>query len=97
MSEEKIAEVLDFIQRRFSKDCDWTTGNCYWFAIILRVRFSNFSIYYLPVTGHFVAGAMGVYFDWTGIVEPSEPIYLYDELWKTDESWGSRLLRDCIL
>ena len=27
-------DILDFINRRFpiDKDCDWMTGNCYYFA-----------------------------------------------------------------
>ena len=97
MSEEKIAEVLNFMKRRFSKDCDWTNGNCFWFASILNARFKFLSIYYLPVTGHFVAGALGTYFDWTGKIEINEPAYLLNELCENDNEWGRRLLRDCIL
>ena len=97
MSEEKIAEVLNFIKRRFSKDCDWTNGNCFWFALILNARFKFLSIYYLPVTGHFVAGALGTYFDWTGKIEVNEPAYLLNELCENDNEWGLRILRDCVL
>ena len=39
VTDEKEREILDFIQRRFPKDSDWTTGNCYWFAGILGNRF----------------------------------------------------------
>ena len=32
------ADVLEFIHRRFKKDNDWTTGNCYYFACILKEK-----------------------------------------------------------
>ena len=97
MSEEKINEVIEFIRRRFPEDCHWLDGNCFWFASILHARFKFLSIYYLPVMGHFVAGALGTYFDWTGKVEVDEPAYLFSELCENDDEWGWRLLRDCIL
>lgn len=97
MPEKQIKEILNFIKRRFPIDCNWTSGNCWWFASILKARFPNLSIYYLPVAGHFVAGAMGVYFDWTGRAKVNEPVYLFEELLKNEDEWGWRLVRDCIL
>ena len=32
-------KVIDFIKKRFKIDCDWTTGNCFYFAKILESRF----------------------------------------------------------
>ena len=29
-------QVEEFIQRRFPVDCNWTNGNCYYFAVILN-------------------------------------------------------------
>lgn len=97
MSEKQINEVNEFIKRRFSKDCDWTNGNCYWFAAILTARFPYLSIYYLPITGHFVAGALNTYFDWRGCVQIDEPVQLFEEIMKNERQWGRRIVRDCIL
>lgn len=96
VTDEKEREILDFIQRRFPKDGDWTTGNCYWFAVILGNRFF-LEKYYQPKKGHFVAGDGHRFYDWTGRVGDAEddiPI-LYDEMWDTDRTWAARLFRDC--
>lgn len=50
-----INEVEDFIERRFSKNCEFTTGNCYWFAVVLTTRFPKLKIYYDTINGHFLA------------------------------------------
>lgn len=39
-------EVLEFIHRRFPVDCDWLSGNCFYFAIILKSNFKSGDIYY---------------------------------------------------
>ena len=36
-----MQEVMEFIQRRFPKDSNWTNGNCYYFALILSDRFNG--------------------------------------------------------
>jgi len=97
MSEKQISEILGFIQRRFPMDCNWTNGNCWWFASILSARFPYLSVYYLPVEGHFIAGALNTYFDWTGQIFPEETPILFKELEKADELWAYRLYRDCVL
>ena len=38
-------DILEFINRRFDIDCRWTTGNCYWFAVILTSRFPQMEIW----------------------------------------------------
>lgn len=93
--------ILNFIRRRFSKDCDWLNGNCYWFAVILCARFKDkLIIYYEPVVGHFYAGYKdgSMFFDWEGAHTNLEfkPIAL-EEIEKEDKIWYSRLIRDCIL
>ena len=91
-------EVLDFINRRFRTDCDWLTGNCYYFAVILLARFPQGSIYYDVIDGHFVFGYQGVYYDWTGITD-----YAKDNLveWNKFDEYDilrkERIIRDCIL
>ena len=102
-------EVLEFINRRFPNDNNWTNGNCYWMAIILSERF-DFSIYYDYVNGHFFAGyetemfdpmittqkiSCLICYDWTGrIDEPAKYIKL-DTLKIIDPYWYNRLMRDC--
>lgn len=92
-----INEIIDFIHRRFPIDCNWTNGNCCWFAAILVARFHFLSIYYLPISGHFLAGALGKFFDWTGCVIPDEIPILFDDIEKEDPSWAKRIIRDCVL
>lgn len=89
-------EILEFIHKRFSKDCDWLNGNCYWFAKILSDRF-DLPIYYDQVEGHFMVMDYDFnFYDWTGkIIPENKPIsfrYLYD----FDNLLYERLVRDCI-
>jgi hypothetical protein len=97
MSEKQINEVVEFIRRRFPQDCNWTNGNCWWFAAILIARFPYLSIYYLAIQGHFVAGALNTYFDWTGQIFPEENPISFKEIEKIDKTWYERLVRDCVL
>ena len=90
-------EVEEFINRRFTVDCNWTTGNCYWFAKILADRFW-LKIYYLPIEGHFVAGDGQLFFDFNGeYIVKDEPILNFDELETFDKLQYDRLVRDCIV
>ena len=90
-------EILEFIQRRWKKDCDWTNGNCYWFAYILTTRFNNLKIYYLPIEGHFVAGDGITFYDFHGINNLQEKPYLFSQLELEEPHWYKRIVRDCIL
>ena len=54
-----MANVLEFIKRRFPTDCNWTNGNCYYFALILS-NSSNGTIYYDVIEGHFNYDYFGV-------------------------------------
>ena len=47
-------KILDFIHRRFEQDCEWTSGNCYYFALILKGRFRKGKIVYDVIDGHFL-------------------------------------------
>ena len=95
-------EVLEFIERRFPEDCNWTTGNCYHFAAILKNCFSG-SIVYDPVEGHFLFlnNFDHQYYDHTGIriyeEEYSKNFVDWKTLPYTDILWYKRLLRDCVL
>lgn len=92
--------VLEFIKRRFKDDCNWVTGNCYYFAIILKDRFPNGKIYYDVRCGHFVFKYQNQYYDWTGIANLDGYFnYLveWDEFDKYDSLQKERIVRDCIL
>ena len=91
-------EVLDFVRRRFSENCHWLDGNCYFFAVILCSRFPFLDIYYAPIEGHFVAGYNGRFYDWRGeyVSEHKTPVLLSD-IEKKDPAWYRIIVRDCIM
>ena len=91
-------EILDFIKRRWSKDSDWTTGNCYWFTVILMKRFyGSLDRYYLPILGHFIVGdRKGHYYDWTGEVFPEEEPQYWLDVWLDDPIYAARVENDCM-
>ena len=95
---ESNSEVLDFINRRFSEDCDWLTGNCYYFALILKDRFPAGEIYYDTIVGHFVFQLDNINYDWSGVV--STEGYHYYEKWNNFEEYDSlqkaRIIKDCL-
>jgi len=90
-------EVLDFIHRRFPKDCNWTSGNCYYFARILNARFGG-TIYYGVEAGHFVTEIDGRFYDWTGEIPDNDDLYI---IWSDFDSYDAaqklRIIEDCIL
>jgi hypothetical protein len=93
-------EVLKFIKERFQKydleEC-FCRHNCYWFAKILTIRFPYLKIYYLPITGHFVAGTSDIYFDWHGIYSSEEKPELFETIAKIDPLWYNIIIRDCVM
>ena len=89
-------EVEEFILRRWEgTDAHWLDGNCYWFAHILTARFPYLKIYYMPISGHFVAGTPSRYYDANGENKDKEKPILFDEIQQTDPVWAARLMRDC--
>jgi len=90
--------ILEFIHRRFPVGTGtWTSGNCYWLAFILHTAFQC-DIYYLPVTGHFIAkDKEGNYYDQTGLVIFDEPCVSWEEIKNNDILWYNNLIRDCVL
>lgn len=105
LKSDSMKKVLDFIHRRFRDyDCNWTNGNCYYFAVILAERFRNEGaiIYYDTVDGHFVCKIDGVFYDWNGALTfEDEHIEKYIKKWselrKEDPIWSDRIVRDVIL
>ena len=93
---EKKDKVTSFIRRRFSKDCDWINGNCFYFATILHRRFPKGKIYYDVIDGHFVFKYKDKYYDWTGEVHPDGKLVKWNSFDKYDELQKKRIIRDCI-
>lgn len=94
---EIVNQVLEFIQRRFPDDCNWVSGNCYYFAVILKARFPESVIYYDVIYGHFVVKIDDVYYDHNGVVDLTDR-YLVD--WDRFDEYDARqkqaIIRDCI-
>lgn len=90
-------EVLEFVQRRFSIDCNWTCQNCYYFSLILKDRFKSGKVMYDVVNGHFVFLYDGKYYDWTGRIEPNGYLVEWDKFGEYDEAQKKIIIRDCIM
>lgn len=90
-------EVLEFIQRRFNGDCNWTNGNCYYFAVILKARFPEGNIFYDVVNGHFVFFYKNEFYDWNGIAYSNGSYIKWDLFSNYDNLQKERIIRDCIL
>lgn len=90
-------EVLKFIQKRFKKDCNWTTGNCYYFSTILKNRFPDGRIFYDVIYGHFVFQYGNQYYDWNGIVLFVGYLVEWDKFDEYDFLLKQRIIRDCIM
>ena len=88
--------VLEFINKRFQTDCNWTSGNCYFFALILADRF-NGDIYYDVINGHFITKVADTFYDWNGIVKSDKRNYvLWNNMEQYDPLVKQRIIRDCI-
>lgn len=97
-------EVTDFITSRFPTDCQWTSGNCYYFALILFERFRNCSpeIYYDVLEGHFTCKIGVHHYDWEGIIKYSDEyagkyVKKWSEFADYDELQFNRIIRDVIM
>lgn len=88
-------EILEFIKRRFPVNCNWISGNCYFFALILKEIFGG-SIWYDVINGHFVVLIDDNYYDWTGIIEPDGYLVEWDKFDEYDSLLKQRIIRDCI-
>ena len=91
------SKVVRFIQG-FGDECRKTfvNGYCYWFAMILSIRFGG-EIYYLPIENHFVTKIDDYYYDANGIAEFSETPYRWSVYMDFDPYETQRIIRDCVL
>ena len=91
-----MANVLEFIKRRFPTDCNWTNGNCYYFALILSDRF-NGTIYYDVIEGHFICKIEENYYDYFGIVNTNGRVLVeWDKFEQYDALQQKVIQRDVI-
>lgn len=91
--------IVEFIHRRFKTDCNWTEGNCYYFAVILKERFPELEIIYCPIPGHFMVLDLvtRLAYDWSGVHEvANQPYYLWDSLRDDEPELYRRIVSDCI-
>ena len=89
-------EVLEFIKRRFPKEANWVSENCYYFAVILNNRF-NGTIYYDVIYGHFVTRIGDSYFDNNGKVDLTDRVLVeWEKFDEYDSLQKQRIIRDCI-
>ena len=92
-------EVLDFIQKRFKTDNNWLSGNCYYFAVILKARFPEGKILYDAINGHFVTEIDKIKYDWQGIVPNRKSSYYveWDKFDEYDSEQKKSVIEGCIL
>ena len=91
--------IEEFIRRRFPNDSNWTSGNCYYFAVILQEAFPDGRIVYEPVEGHFMYKYNGCLYDWTGRVLEhftADEIIDWNSYSHYDPLHYERIVRDCI-
>lgn len=88
-------DVDEFIWRRFPENDHWTDGNCYWFAVILCVRFHG-ELWYDPIENHFIAKIGRKLYDHSGEYTPVEKAYSFKEYKELDPIEYRRILRDCV-
>lgn len=88
-------EIEEFIKRRFSNDCNWLYGNCYYFALILCYRFPHLKKIYYPIEGHWVASDGEYAYDFNGKSKIKDIFYSEDEWKYEDEEYYERVITDC--
>lgn len=89
--------VVDFINRRFKNDCDWISGNCYYFSVILKNRFPEGKIFYDVINGHFIFLYNDKYYDWTGNITPNGYLVEWEKFEKYDYIQKNIIIRDCLM
>jgi len=90
---------VNMFLRRFHENRDvdtvFTCGCCYWFAVILHLRFPQSTIMYDQIANHFVTKIGDRLFDVTGDVTDQYDVIPWDEL--DDSLLRARIVRDCIM
>lgn len=83
-----------------SKTVDtFTNGCCYWFAVILQVRFNSddATLMYDEIANHFGTRINDRVYDITGDVTDQYDWQTWDEFSVKDDALVSRIIRDCMI
>ena len=97
--------ILEFIEglKSYEKESvlvdTFTKGYCYYFAIILKDRFPQGEIWYLPVVNHFVYKIEDRFYDATGDCTETyalDLVYSWSEYQMMDAQHSYRIIMDCI-
>lgn len=93
----RIETFIDKFKFIYKQELEYvfTSGNCYYFAVILKEHF-NGEIYYLPIENHFICKIDKEYYDITGKAKFNEKPYKWSELETYDNLLYRRIIRDCI-
>lgn len=90
-------EVVEFIRRRFDKDCHWLDRNCYYFAMMLKARFPQAVLYYDVIDCHFLSKIDGKFYDWKGLRETGDNTLVeWDKFAEYDKNRMQAVIRGCI-
>lgn len=90
-------KIEEFIFRRFPDDCNWLSGNCYYFALILKDRFPEGIIVYDVIYGHFLLKVSRCVYDFKGKHNIAGKILIeWDKFDKYDPLVKTKIIRDCI-
>lgn len=96
-AQDKTAKVANFLKRfHCDRDIDvvFTSGCCYWFAVILHQRFPDSRIMYSIIDNHFAAEIDGRLYDVTGDVTGKYDVVPWDSFKNTNH--GAKIIRDCV-
>lgn len=84
----------------------YLSGNCYWFAVILKERFKDYlpKIWYDTLNNHFYTEICGILYDANGAFLPDKNLtideynsfYIWEDYKKIDRTHAKRIERDCI-
>ena len=77
----------------------FTRGCCYWFAVILQVRFNaeDATLMYDEITNHFGTRINERVYDISGYVTEKYDWQTWDEFAVKDEALVRRIIRDCMI
>lgn len=73
----------------------FTMGCCYWFALILHIRFPNSTIMYDPIQNHFATMIGDRLFDITGDITNQYQVIAWEDF--PDDLERKRIIKQCIL
>lgn len=89
-------KIEEFIKRRFPTDCNWTSENSYFFALILQSAFGG-EIYYDVMNKHFLLQHGRFFYDWTGKVVDYDILVKWADFEQYDKIEKEQVIRSYIM